>query len=151
MTTDYPKKFKLQTWREKKYRKTTNEMGRWFPGARNRPRSLSLIVDDIYTADSVNSSKFFIAIGRKFHLICYICIIYHNTFCMWNLSELSEYTNIYLNIRLRIFYSLCNSWIVFCLFCCRLILAEVADLDAILTRQASYRLRVSWYIYLSLN
>ena len=40
------KKFKLQTWREKKYRKTTNEMGRWFPGGRNKPRGLSLIVDD---------------------------------------------------------------------------------------------------------
>ena len=44
MTTDYPKKFKLQTWRENKYRKTTNEMGRWFPGGRKRPRSL--VVDD---------------------------------------------------------------------------------------------------------
>ena len=28
MKTDYPKKFKLQTWREKKYRKNSNEMGR---------------------------------------------------------------------------------------------------------------------------
>ena len=49
-----PKKNKLQTWREKKYRKTTNEMGKWFPGGRNRPRGLSLIVvvdnddDDYY-------------------------------------------------------------------------------------------------------
>ena len=40
------KYFKLQTWREKKYRKITNEMGRWFPGGRNRTKSLSLIVDD---------------------------------------------------------------------------------------------------------
>ena len=40
------KNFKLQTWKEKKYRKTTNEMGRWFPVGRNRPRALSLIVDD---------------------------------------------------------------------------------------------------------
>ena len=46
MTTDYPKKFKLQTWREKKYRKTTNKMGRWFLGGRNRPRGLRLIVYD---------------------------------------------------------------------------------------------------------
>ena len=46
--------FKLQTWREKKYIKITNEMGRWFPGGRNRPRGLSLIVDDGdgYLADS---------------------------------------------------------------------------------------------------
>ena len=36
--------FKLQTWR--KYRKTTNEMGRRFPGGWNSPRGLSLIVDD---------------------------------------------------------------------------------------------------------
>ena len=42
-----PKKInKLQTWREKKYRKTTNEMGRRFPGGRNRSRGLSLIDDD---------------------------------------------------------------------------------------------------------
>ena len=41
MTTDYPK-------RENKYRKTTNEMGRRFPGGRNRPRSLSLLDDDDY-------------------------------------------------------------------------------------------------------
>ena len=58
-----PKKFKLQTWREKKDRKATNEMGRWFQGGRNSPRgyvvkiywnvdndvdiyTLSLIVDD---------------------------------------------------------------------------------------------------------
>ena len=40
------KKFKLQTWREKKYRKTTNEIGRWLLGGRNRPRGLSLLVDD---------------------------------------------------------------------------------------------------------
>ena len=40
-----PKK-KLETWREKKYKKTTNEMGRWFQGGRNRPRGLSLIVVD---------------------------------------------------------------------------------------------------------
>ena len=40
------KKIKLQTWRKKKYRKTKNEMGRWFPGGRNRPRGLRLIVDD---------------------------------------------------------------------------------------------------------
>ena len=40
------KKIKLHTRREKKYRKTTNEMGRWFPGGRNRPRGLSLIVYD---------------------------------------------------------------------------------------------------------
>ena len=46
MTTDYHKKFKLQTWREKKYRKTTDEMGRWFPGGRNRPWGLSLIDED---------------------------------------------------------------------------------------------------------
>ena len=46
MTTDYPKKFKLQPWREKKYRKTTNEMEKWFPGGRNRPRDLSLTVAD---------------------------------------------------------------------------------------------------------
>ena len=38
--------FKLQIWREKKYRKTTNKMGRWFLGGRNRPRGLSLIVDN---------------------------------------------------------------------------------------------------------
>ena len=44
MTTDYQKK--LQTWREKNNRKTTNEMGRWFPRGRNRPRVLSLIADD---------------------------------------------------------------------------------------------------------
>ena len=41
-----PKKIKLQTWSEKKYRKITNEMGRWFPGGRNRPRGLSLTDDD---------------------------------------------------------------------------------------------------------
>ena len=41
-----PKKIKLQTWREKKYRKATNEMGRWFQEGRNRTRGLSLIVDD---------------------------------------------------------------------------------------------------------
>ena len=41
-------KIKLQTWREKRYRKTTNEMGRWFPGGRNRPRGLSLIDDNIF-------------------------------------------------------------------------------------------------------
>ena len=41
-----PQKIKLQTWREKKYRKTTNEMGR-FSGGRNRPKGLSLIVDEI--------------------------------------------------------------------------------------------------------
>ena len=35
-----------ETWREKKYRKTTNEKGRWFPGGRNRPRGLSNIVDN---------------------------------------------------------------------------------------------------------
>jgi len=46
MPTDYPKNFKLQTRRQKKYRKTTSEMGRLFPGGRNRPRGLSLIVDD---------------------------------------------------------------------------------------------------------
>ena len=31
---------------EKKYRKTTNEMGERFSGGRNRPMDLSLIVDD---------------------------------------------------------------------------------------------------------
>ena len=36
-----------QTWREKKYRKTTYEMGRWFSGGRNRPKGLTLIDDDI--------------------------------------------------------------------------------------------------------
>ena len=41
-----PKKIKLWTWREKKYRKTTNETGGLFPGGRNRPKGLSLIVDD---------------------------------------------------------------------------------------------------------
>ena len=46
MKTDYPKKIKLQTWREKKYMKTTNEMGSWFPGGRNMTKSLSLIVVD---------------------------------------------------------------------------------------------------------
>ena len=46
MTTDYPKHFKLQTWRENKYKKTTDEMGRWFSGGRNRPRGLSIIVYD---------------------------------------------------------------------------------------------------------
>ena len=46
MTTDYLKKFKLQTWREKKYSKTTNEMGRWFPGGWKRPSGLSLIDND---------------------------------------------------------------------------------------------------------
>ena len=45
------KKIKLQTWKEKKYRKTTNEIGRWFPGGRNSPRGLSLIVDDDYDYD----------------------------------------------------------------------------------------------------
>ena len=40
------KKFKLQTWREKKYKKTTNEIGRRFQGGRNSPRGLSVIVDD---------------------------------------------------------------------------------------------------------
>ena len=39
------KKIKLQTWREKKYRKTANETGRSFPGGRNRPSSRSLIDD----------------------------------------------------------------------------------------------------------
>ena len=34
---------------ETKYRKATNEMGRWFPGGRNRPRGLRLIVyDDLF-------------------------------------------------------------------------------------------------------
>ena len=35
-----------QTLRENKYRKNTNEMGRWFPGERNKPRGLKLIDDD---------------------------------------------------------------------------------------------------------
>ena len=35
------KKIKLQIWREKKYRKIANEMGRRFPERRNRPRGLS--------------------------------------------------------------------------------------------------------------
>ena len=43
---DYPKNIKKQTWREKKYRKTTNKMERRFPGGRNSPRGLSLIDDD---------------------------------------------------------------------------------------------------------
>ena len=42
-----PKKFKLQTWRENKYRKTTNGMGRWFPGGRNSPRGRTLMDDKL--------------------------------------------------------------------------------------------------------
>ena len=45
------RKIKLQTWREKIYKNTTNEMGRWFPGGGNRPRGLRLIVDEDYDDD----------------------------------------------------------------------------------------------------
>ena len=50
------KKIKLQTWREKKYRKTTNEMG-WFPGGRNRSGGLSLIVYDDDDDDEIIGTK----------------------------------------------------------------------------------------------
>ena len=39
---------------EKKYRKTKNEMERSFSGGRNRPRGLSLIVDN---EKKINSNK----------------------------------------------------------------------------------------------
>ena len=52
-----------------KYRKTTNDMGRWFPGGRNRPRGLSLIDDDDDNDDDNNDCK------KQILIYIYILII----------------------------------------------------------------------------
>ena len=64
MTTTYPKK-KNYKRKEKKYRKATNEMGRWFPGGMNRLRDLSLIFDDD-DDDEYQRLRFFNRLYRSF-------------------------------------------------------------------------------------